>query len=106
MLYPFQCDDCGYEWDEVMSIDETRKRDAGLSCPQCGGHASRVFIMQKPFVKKTRVGDVWDKSNVATDPQEVKKRNQERVNKMRKDKEDRPKKIQLGYGQKSRDTEK
>ena len=47
-LYPFRCDDCGHEFEELV-LRATAKVD--VNCPQCAGtHLTRGFgVPAKPL---------------------------------------------------------
>jgi hypothetical protein len=54
-----------------------------IKCEYCGEQARRIFTTSAGYVKKVRVGDVWDKAGVnPTDHIRTKQRNAARVRKM------------------------
>jgi len=89
-FYDYRCNKC----EEITEcfFDEIKKRRDKIKCGNCGEDAKRIYTIAAGYVKKNRVGDIWDKKGigpVSEGNSKAKQANMERVEKMRKDKESR-----------------
>lgn len=83
-LYEYKCEDCAYTKDLFFHMHDNRPQS--IKCSICGGEAIRIFSIGAAYLKKKRVGDVWDEAGVdpgKTDPVKTKAANAERLRRMR-----------------------
>lgn len=89
VTYEYQCKKCGEKVEHFFDMDERKKT---VKCEKCGSVANRIFSTAGGHIKRTYVGDIWDKRNIQPvsdkNPQ-GKKANMERLTKMRGDKQSR-----------------
>lgn len=60
-LYEYRCEDCEESTDLHMAM--SGKRPKVIECEYCGGVAHRIFSVGASYIKKTYVGDIWDKAD-------------------------------------------
>lgn len=54
--YDFYCDDCGYEFEKTLKVDESRE---DLKCPVCGSKSIERLIKKsaaQAFLRRFRSG--------------------------------------------------
>ena len=82
-IYDYKCEECGH-YTEVFA--EIKKRKTSTKCEKCGKIAIRVYATGGFFLKRVRVGDIWDKAGIDTGEGETpgrKQRNTQRIKQMR-----------------------
>jgi len=82
-LYTYQCEECTHTQDVFYRMDD--KRPESMLCDKCEGKAIRLFNIGAAFLKKKRVGDIWDEAEVdpRRDAERAKQNNSERIRKLR-----------------------
>ena len=81
-LYEYKCEKCQEVHEVFYRMDDDHP--AELKCHICGCKAIRLFTTGAAYVKKKRLGDVWDEAGVTPkSTPHTKAANAERIRKMR-----------------------
>lgn len=78
-IYEYKCGTCDKIIEVYCKMDDVMP----FAICTCGNKACHTYKTGAAYVKKTRVGDVWDKAGVNVD---TKKKQKQRVEDMRKKK--------------------